>query len=92
MYNPKKIFGVTTLDIVRANTFIRELSVSIRPSCIVLEERVAMRSTCSLLPSSVSFYVFVPGMSRIPYTKVQNDVNFFIFSSIIALVNVDLIP
>ena len=28
VYNPKKIFGVTTLDIVRANTFIRELSVS----------------------------------------------------------------
>ena len=27
-YNPNKIFGVTTLDIVRANTFIAELKVS----------------------------------------------------------------
>lgn len=26
-YNPNKIFGVTTLDIVRANTFIAELKV-----------------------------------------------------------------
>jgi malate/lactate dehydrogenase len=25
VYNPKKIFGVSTLDIVRANTFIAEL-------------------------------------------------------------------
>ena len=28
-YNPNKIFGVTTLDIVRANAFIAELKVSI---------------------------------------------------------------
>ena len=28
VYNEKKIFGVTTLDIVRANTFIRDLTVS----------------------------------------------------------------
>lgn len=27
MYNPNKIFGVTTLDIVRANTFVAELKV-----------------------------------------------------------------
>lgn len=28
VYNPNKIFGVTTLDIVRANTFVAELKVS----------------------------------------------------------------
>lgn len=27
MYNPNKIFGVTTLDVVRANTFVAELKV-----------------------------------------------------------------
>lgn len=27
VYNPNKIFGVTTLDIVRANTFVAELKV-----------------------------------------------------------------
>jgi malate dehydrogenase len=27
VYNPNKIFGVTTLDIVRANTFIANLKV-----------------------------------------------------------------
>ena len=28
VYDPNRIFGVTTLDIVRANTFIAELKVS----------------------------------------------------------------
>lgn len=28
VYNPNRIFGVTTLDIVRANTFVAELKVS----------------------------------------------------------------
>lgn len=30
MYNPNRIFGVTTLDIVRANTFVAELKVGLR--------------------------------------------------------------
>ena len=29
-YNPDKLFGVTTLDVVRANTFIAELKVKSR--------------------------------------------------------------
>ena len=29
-YNPDKLFGVTTLDVVRANTFIAELKVMSR--------------------------------------------------------------
>ncbi len=28
VYNPNKVFGVSTLDIVRANTFVAELKVS----------------------------------------------------------------
>jgi len=28
VYNPNRVFGVTTLDIVRANTFVAELKVS----------------------------------------------------------------
>lgn len=28
VYDPKRIFGVTTLDVVRANTFIAEAKVS----------------------------------------------------------------
>lgn len=29
VYNPNRIFGVTTLDIVRANTFVAELKVGL---------------------------------------------------------------
>lgn len=28
VFNPNRVFGVTTLDIVRANTFVAELKVS----------------------------------------------------------------
>ena len=28
VYDPKRIFGVTTLDVVRASTFIAEMKVS----------------------------------------------------------------
>lgn len=30
VYDPKKLFGVTTLDIVRSNRFIAELKVNIK--------------------------------------------------------------
>ena len=29
VYNPNKVFGVTTLDIVRANAFVADLKVSL---------------------------------------------------------------
>lgn len=29
VYDPNKVFGVTTLDVVRANTFIAEARVSV---------------------------------------------------------------
>lgn len=31
-YNPKKLFGVTTLDVIRANTFVAENQVRLRTS------------------------------------------------------------
>lgn len=36
VYNPNRIFGVTTLDIVRANTFVAELKVRRSEGCCVL--------------------------------------------------------
>lgn len=36
VYNPNRVFGVTTLDIVRANTFVAELKVSSVNSIYIL--------------------------------------------------------
>lgn len=30
VYNPKKLFGITTLDVIRSNRFIAEQRVSIK--------------------------------------------------------------
>ena len=36
MFNPKKLFGVTTLDVVRASTFTAEFSSGTSPSDLVI--------------------------------------------------------
>ncbi|NXT13729.1 MDHM protein, partial [Prunella fulvescens] len=36
VYNPNKIFGVTTLDIVRANTFVAELKAGLDPARVTV--------------------------------------------------------
>lgn len=40
VYNPNKVFGVSTLDIVRANTFVAELKVSSINSRLIKEELI----------------------------------------------------
>lgn len=40
VYNPNRVFGVTTLDIVRANAFVAELKVSSINSRLIEEELI----------------------------------------------------
>jgi malate dehydrogenase len=44
VYDPNRIFGVSTLDIVRANTFIAEAKV--RDMCIVFKETLSIGMIC----------------------------------------------
>lgn len=35
VYNPKAIFGITTINVVRANTFVAEV-LGLEPECVIV--------------------------------------------------------
>jgi hypothetical protein len=53
VFNPKKVFGVTTLDVVRANTFVAENQVQCAFIHFFFPEKQKMRERCECMCSAV---------------------------------------
>lgn len=53
VYNPNKVFGVTTLDIVRANAFVADLKVSLVYDLLFMKGRVISIANCFIATSRV---------------------------------------
>lgn len=62
VYDPNRVFGVTTLDIVRANTFIGEAKVlNLRQYCVKITKQISLIYVLDIskMISALNIYTYV---------------------------------
>ncbi|GLB44166.1 putative dehydrogenase [Lyophyllum shimeji] len=77
VYDPKRIFGVTTLDVVRASTFVADVLGDVRMSKQIVVPVVGGHSGVTIVPLlSQSSHPLPPNLSTSDYQKLVQRVQF----------------